>query len=536
LQNCHLLPRWLKTLEKILEKLDDPHPDFRLWLTTEPTDAFPLGILQRSVKVVTEPPNGLKLNMRASYSKITDEALLECPNTAFKPLVYVLAFFHAVVQERRKYGKLGWNVPYDFNETDFRISMALINTYLTKAHENGEDMLPWGTLRYLIGEAMYGGRVSDSFDRRILTTYLDEYLGDFVFDTFQPFHFFVSPEVNYSVPPLGDRQDYVETISGLPLVQTPEVFGLHPNADISYYSSSTKALWTNLIEMQPRVGKSGAGMSREEYIGMIATDVEARIPDQFDLAVIKREIGIPTPAQVVLLQELERWNRVLKVMKTSLRDLTRALVGEIGFSSDLEALASSLFNGQLPAAWARHNPATQKMLASWMLWFERRYKQYKAWVAHGEPKAMWLAGLHIPETYIAALVQTACREKGWPLDKSTLYTKVTTMRSVSEVTEKPQYGCYVEGLYLEGAAWSLEESKLVGQPPKVLVSELPLLQIIPMEASKLKLSNTFKSPVYITQDRRSAMGKGLVFEADLATDQHSSHWVLQGVALCLNTD
>ena len=110
------------------------------------------------------------------------------------------------------------------------------------------------------------------------------------------------------------------------------------------------------------------------------------------------------------------------------------------------------------------------------------------------------------------------------------------MRSVSEVTEKPQYGCYVEGLYLEGAAWSLEESKLVGQPPKVLVSELPLLQIIPMEASKLKLSNTFKSPVYITQDRRSAMGKGLVFEADLATDQHSSHWVLQGVALCLNTD
>ena len=51
---------------------------------------------------------------------------------AFRPLVWVLALFHAVVQERRKYGKLGWNVPYDFNETDFRISMALIATYLTK--------------------------------------------------------------------------------------------------------------------------------------------------------------------------------------------------------------------------------------------------------------------------------------------------------------------------------------------------------------------------------------------------------------------
>ena len=101
----------------------------------------------------------------------------------------MLAFFHAVVQERRKYGKLGWNVSYDFNETDFRISHLLINTYLTKAHDNGDDTLPWGTLRYLIGEAMYGGRVSDSFDRRILNTYLDEYLGDFLFDAFQPFHF-----------------------------------------------------------------------------------------------------------------------------------------------------------------------------------------------------------------------------------------------------------------------------------------------------------------------------------------------------------
>ena len=85
---------------------------------------------------MTEPPNGLKLNMRQSYSKISEEALAECPHTAFRPLVYVLGFFHAVVQERRKYGKLGWNVPYDFNETDFRISMTLINTYLSKAFEN----------------------------------------------------------------------------------------------------------------------------------------------------------------------------------------------------------------------------------------------------------------------------------------------------------------------------------------------------------------------------------------------------------------
>ena len=53
LQNCHLLVRWLKDLEKALEKLERPHPDFRLWLTTAPTPDFPIGILQRSLKVCT---------------------------------------------------------------------------------------------------------------------------------------------------------------------------------------------------------------------------------------------------------------------------------------------------------------------------------------------------------------------------------------------------------------------------------------------------------------------------------------------------
>jgi len=536
LQNCHLLPSWLKTLEKILEKITKPHKDYRLWLTTDPTDRFPLGILQRSLKVVTEPPNGLKLNLRSSYAKITEEALADCPHSGFRPLAYVVAFFHAVVQERRKYGKLGWNVPYDFNETDFRISLALVGTYLTKAFDNKDDVLPWATLRYLIGEAMYGGRVSDSFDRRILITYLDEYLGDFLFDTFQPFHFFQNSEVDYIVPPHGPRENYTGAIDLLPITQTPEVFGLHSNADISYYTNATKDIWASLIDLQPRQAGGGSGISREDFIANVARDILSKVPDAFDMQILKKEIGVPTPTQVVLLQELDRFNRLLDKMRATLKNLQKALAGEIGFSGDLEALATALFNGQLPAAWAKMTAATEKKLGSWMLWFARRYRQYKQWVDVGEPTVMWLSGLQIPETYMAALVQSACREKGWPLDKSTLYTTITRHTNADLLTEKLQFGCYVEGLYLEGAGWNFETSMLKRQDPKVLVTELPILQVIPIEASKLKLQNTFKTPVYVTQSRRNAMGVGLVFEADLATNEHSSHWVLQGVALCLNID
>jgi len=81
LQNTHLLVWWLKTLEKMLNQMVKPHPDFRLWMTTDPTENFPISILQRSLKVVTEPPDGLKLNMRSSYAKLVAQAGQEAGTT-----------------------------------------------------------------------------------------------------------------------------------------------------------------------------------------------------------------------------------------------------------------------------------------------------------------------------------------------------------------------------------------------------------------------------------------------------------------------
>ena len=86
LQNCHLLPSWLGELEKILEDLDNPHEDFRLWLTTEPVAAFPLGVLQSSLKVVTEPPASLQLNMKGSFANLSEDSLNRCKHPAFRKL------------------------------------------------------------------------------------------------------------------------------------------------------------------------------------------------------------------------------------------------------------------------------------------------------------------------------------------------------------------------------------------------------------------------------------------------------------------
>jgi len=89
LQNCHLLKKWLPTLDRLLESepFKKSHKDFRLWLTTKPTDTFPLGMLHKSNKIVVEPPDGLDANLRSSWSKMNPREFESCTNQEFKPLV-----------------------------------------------------------------------------------------------------------------------------------------------------------------------------------------------------------------------------------------------------------------------------------------------------------------------------------------------------------------------------------------------------------------------------------------------------------------
>ena len=166
LQNCHLYVSWLQELERICESFspEGVHKEFRLWLSSMPTEAFPVSILQSAVKMTNEPPKGLKANLRNAYYKLNNDSLnvTKSPDI-YKKLLFGLSFFHAVVQERRIFGPLGWNIPYEFNDTDLDISKGQLELFLDQY-----DDVPWRVLNFLTSYINYGGRVTDYIDLRTI--------------------------------------------------------------------------------------------------------------------------------------------------------------------------------------------------------------------------------------------------------------------------------------------------------------------------------------------------------------------------------
>ena len=178
LENCHLAKSWMPELEReveILQRRDNINPNFRLFLTSMPAPYFPVSILQNGIKLTTEPPRGIRANMIRSLNNLSNEFLDTVPRLRepMHKLNIALCFFHAVVQERRKFGPLGWNKRYEFNDSDLETSKTVLLNHLQNI--NSEDQINWDTLVFLTGVINYGGRVTDDHDKRLIMTIIQTF-------------------------------------------------------------------------------------------------------------------------------------------------------------------------------------------------------------------------------------------------------------------------------------------------------------------------------------------------------------------------
>ena len=138
LQNCHLAVSWLAKLEQIVEKTQNDsasvNQSFRLWLTSMPSQAFPVPVLQNGIKVTNEPPRGLKANLTRTFGDISADEYESCAKSSvFKKLAFATAFFNALILERRKFGAVGWNIPYEWMNSDLKAAMTTVKMYVVLA-------------------------------------------------------------------------------------------------------------------------------------------------------------------------------------------------------------------------------------------------------------------------------------------------------------------------------------------------------------------------------------------------------------------
>lgn len=233
LKNVHLAPSWLGQLEKKLQTLN-AHRNFRIFLTMEANPSIPVNILRQSRIFMNEPPPGIKANLFDSLRSISPGRLSQGPVEKVR-LYFLLAWFHAVVQERLRYVPLGWSKLYDFNDSDMASAFTTIDHWLhtiAKGRANVDPaQIPWDAIRTLIKQSVYGGRVDSDFDQRIVDAFVDglftpaAYNVDFdLVSSSNAAHMLTAPD--------GTKLDnFLAWVKGLPDREPPAWLSLPPTAE-----------------------------------------------------------------------------------------------------------------------------------------------------------------------------------------------------------------------------------------------------------------------------------------------------------------
>eukprot|EP00760_Papus_ankaliazontas_P001566 PhM_4_TR10512/c1_g1_i1/m.53321/K10408/DNAH; dynein heavy chain, axonemal len=527
IQNCHLGISFLENLERQLEReaagifeVTDKtntntntnnltvdattaadsttytvNSEARVWLTTQPTPHFPVTLLQLSITLTNDPPIGLKSAMKRSLGWIPQDLMETFHRGEWRKMLYALCFMHSVVQERGRFGSIGWCTPYGFNHSDWYASMVFIQNHIASLGDeanNGATVkrtvgaVGWDAVRYMVGEIHYGGRITDQRDRFIFSHVVERFFTSHIMD---PNYKLCSDLNQFTVPQTTEiRAIRDHANEQIPDVDPPEVLGLHSNVDVTLRLQQVNHILSTITRVQPRSsteksggdGRQGAGPvagSRDITVRAIAMELSKTVPAPWPQHVIdgiKTQYGAKNSMMIVLAHEAQRLSTLLEAVRDTLRDVQLAVEGTLVMTPALQNAMDMLHDAMIPDCWRALSWESMN-LGTWTAELTRRSDQLALWHKKGVLGCYWLYGFFSPQAFLSSVRQTIARAHNWALDRVDPRLEITRIEKTE--VNPPAEGVYVTGLYLEGASWETAKSRLREPQPNTIQCELPLVYI-----------------------------------------------------------
>uniref|UniRef100_A0A3B3B7R7 Dynein cytoplasmic 2 heavy chain 1 n=1 Tax=Oryzias melastigma TaxID=30732 RepID=A0A3B3B7R7_ORYME len=457
LKNLHLVTAWLPLLEKELNVLR-PHANFRLWLTAEVHPKFPPILLQSSLKITYEAPPGLKKNLLRTYESWTPEQISKGGSLARAQSLFCLAWFHAVCQERRNYIPQGWTKFYEFSLSDLRAGFDIID----RLFEAGKTV-QWEFVHGLLESAIYGGRIDNPSDLRILRSYLKQFFsarflssagqrnsrGDG--NVFPP---------QIILPSSCSILDYRRVIENLPEDDRPAFFGLPANIE----RSSQRIISSQVISQLRIVSRfvaTGSKFDRELWSNSLSPILNLWKKLNQGSTLIHQKVDPPAEGQrspILSFIVLEQFNaiRLIQNIHQSLAALSKVIRGTQLLTPDVQKLATALLNQECPITWQNKWEGPEEPM-QYLRAVVTRALAMQSWVERAGRQALLsnildLSELFHPDTFLNALRQETARSLGCSMDSlvfaSSWRSPLAQAKLQIQVGGLQLEGCRFDGVHL----------------------------------------------------------------------------------------
>lgn len=219
-----------------------------------------------AIKVTTEPPKGINAGMSRTYNTLINQDFMEKvePYEKWRAVIFAVCFMHSICYERRKFGPLGFCIPYEFNASDLEASLIFVENHMNTAF-NHNLIISWRAIRYMICDVQYGGRITDDLDREMFWTYGELWLTERVFNE-KDYNFNSISEFPYQIPDHPELKNYHDYIQTFPEKDSPVIFGLNVSADLTFRLAESQSMINTLIDTMPKEGGGGSGRTKEDEV------------------------------------------------------------------------------------------------------------------------------------------------------------------------------------------------------------------------------------------------------------------------------